>query len=97
VTPAARPAPGSPAPGSPAPGRTDRDAQRWQQAAQLRAEHKRWIIVWLAPENCFRAYRRMPGARRDTALSAATSAEMASLIAQAEQVARAPASGKEGS
>jgi len=87
MTPAARPAPGSPA-----PSRTDRDAQRWQQAAQLRAEHKRWIIVWLAPENCFRAYRRMPGARRDTALSAATCAEMADLIAQAEQPTRTPPS-----
>ena len=80
MTPAARPAPGS----------TDRDAQRWQQAAQLRAEHKRWIIVWLAPEDCFRAYRRMPGARRDTALSAATAAEMADLIGQAEQASGTP-------
>jgi len=87
VTPASRPPPGSPAPSS-----TDRDTQRWQQAAQLRAEHKRWIVVWLAPENCFRAYRRMPGARRDTALSAATSAEMAGLIAQAEQASRTPPS-----
>jgi hypothetical protein len=74
-----------------APGSTDRDAQRWQQAAQLRAEHKGWIVVWLAPENCFRAYRRMPGARRDTALSATTSGQMADQIRQAEQAARTPA------
>ena len=79
----------------PAPGSTDRDAQRWQQAAHLRAEHKGWIVIWLAPENCFKAYRRMPGARRDTALSAATSAEMADLIGQAEQAARTPPSRKE--
>jgi hypothetical protein len=92
MTPASRPAPGRPAPGS-----TDRDAQRWQQAAQLRAEHKGWIVVWLAPENCFRAYRRMPSARRDTALSAATSAAMADLIAQAERAARTPPSRKERS
>jgi len=52
---------------------------------------------WLAPENCFKAYRRMPGARRDTALSAATSAEMAGLIAEAEQAARTPPSRKERS
>jgi len=90
MTPAARPAPGGPASGS-----TERDAQRWQQAAQLRAEHKAWIIVWLAPENCFRAYRRMPGARRDTALSAATSAEMAGLIAQTELATRTPPPRKE--
>jgi hypothetical protein len=78
-----------------APGSTDRDAQRWQQAAQLRAEHKGWIVVWLAPENCFRAYRRLPGSRRDTALSAATSADMAALIAQAEQAPRTPPPPKE--
>jgi len=87
VTPASHPASGS----------TDRDAQRWQQAAQLRAEHKRWIVIWLAPENCFRAYRRLPGARRDTALSAATSAEMADLIDQAEQATRTPPPRTEGS
>ena len=45
---------------------------------------------WLAPERCFRAYRRLPGARRDTALSAATPGEMADLIGQAEQAARTP-------
>jgi hypothetical protein len=67
------------------------DDARWQEAAQLRRERRGWIIIWLAPENCFRAYRRLPGARRDTALSAATSAEMADLISQAEQAAARPA------
>jgi hypothetical protein len=85
----------TPASRRPAPGGTDRDAQRWQQAAQLRAEHRRWIIVWLAPENCFRAYRRLPGSRRDTALSAATAAEMDALIGQAEQGIRTPSPSKE--
>jgi hypothetical protein len=42
-----------------------------------------------AREREFRAYRRLPGARRDTALSAATAAEMAALIAQAEQAGAA--------
>jgi hypothetical protein len=78
-----------------ASGSTARDAQRWQQAAQLRAEHRRWIIVWLAPENCFRAYRRLPGSRRDAALSADTCGQMADLIAQAEQAPRTPPSCKE--
>jgi hypothetical protein len=78
-----------------APGSTDRDAQRWQQAAQLRAEHKAWIVVWLAPENCFRAYRRLPGSRRDTALSADTCGQMADLIAQTEQATRTPPACKE--
>jgi hypothetical protein len=63
----------------------------WREAARLRAEHRSWIIIWLAAENCFRAYRRLPGARRDAALSAATSAEMADLISQTEQAADRPA------
>jgi hypothetical protein len=86
-----------PAPGRRALSSTAIDAQRWQQAAQLRADHKGWIVVWLAPENCFKAYRRLPGARRDTALSAATSAEMADLIGQAEQATRTPPPRTEGS
>jgi len=74
--------------------RQDEDAC-WREAARLRAEHRSWIVIWLAPENCFRAYRRLPGARRDTALSAATAAEIADLIGQAEQAAHTPPSRKE--
>jgi hypothetical protein len=70
-----------------APPAADGDGACWQQAARLRAEHRGWIVVWLAPEKCYRAYRRLPGARRDTALSAATASEMAAQIAQAEQAA----------
>jgi hypothetical protein len=71
--------------------------QAWLEAARLRAEHRKWIVIWLAPQRCFRAYARLPGAKRDTALSAATSAEMATLITQAEQSARAPSSCQERS
>jgi hypothetical protein len=63
----------------------------WREAARLRSQFRTWIMIWLAPENCYRAYRRLPGARRDTALSAATPAEMAALIGQAEQAAARPA------
>jgi hypothetical protein len=59
----------------------------WREAARLRSQFRGWIIIWLARENCYRAYRRLPGARRDTALSAATSAEMTDLISQAERAA----------
>lgn len=62
----------------------------WREAARLRREHRGWIVIWLAAENCYRAYRRLPGARRDTAISAATAAEMADLIGQAEQAATRP-------
>jgi len=65
------------------------DDARWQEAARLRAEHRGWIVIWLAPKNCYRAYCRLPGARRDTALSAATAAEMAAQIGQAEEAGTA--------
>jgi hypothetical protein len=68
-------------------GGRDKDDGCWREAARLRKQHRGWIVVWLAPEGCYRAYRRLPGARRDTALSAATPAEMATLISQAEQAA----------
>lgn len=66
--------------------RQDDDAC-WREAARLRREHRGWIVLWLAAENCYRAYRRLPGARRDTALSTGTPAEMAAQIGQAEQAA----------
>jgi hypothetical protein len=88
MTPAPRPASGGMAPHD-----TDGDGDdaRWQEAARLRAEHRGWIVIWLAPQQRYRAYRRLPGARRDTALSAATPAEMAAQIGQAEQAAERPA------
>ena len=83
-------------PGAGSPAKQEEDAC-WREAARLRAEHRCWIVIWLAAEGCYRAYRRLPGARRDTALSAATSGEMADLIGQAEQAARAVVPGREGS
>jgi hypothetical protein len=67
----------------------------WREAARLRSQFRGWVIIWLAAERRFRAYRRLPGARRDTALSAATPGEMADLIGQAEQTARTPAPPRE--
>jgi hypothetical protein len=66
-------------------GSTAQDDVSWQEAARLRREHRGWVVIWLAAETRFRAYRRLPGARHDTALSAATAGEMADLIQQAEQ------------
>jgi hypothetical protein len=77
-----------PAPGDPPAG--DDDAGRWREAAQLRREHSRWIVIWLAPIRRLRAYARLPGTRRDTALTAATPGELAAQITQAEQAARHP-------
>jgi hypothetical protein len=72
------------------PARQNEDAC-WREAARLRAEYQGWLVIWLAAEGCYRAYRHKPGARRDTALSAVTPAELAALICQAEQAAGRPA------
>lgn len=56
----------------------------WQEAARLRCEHPPWVVIWLASERQFRAYRRMRGARRDTTLTASTPDGLAALIADAE-------------
>jgi hypothetical protein len=73
---------------APLPGE---DAARWRDAARLRAEHSGWVIVWLARTGQFRAYKRLPGARRDTALTATTADALATRITAAEQTAARPA------
>jgi hypothetical protein len=83
-------APG-PAPGEPPPAAVDDDdAGRWREASRLRREHPRWVVIWLAPIRQFRAYARLPGARRDTALTAPTPAGLADQISHAEQSAPGP-------
>jgi hypothetical protein len=71
-------------PGSPSQREED---TCWREAARLRSQFRGWVVIWLARENCFKAYIRLSGARRDTVLSAATSAKMADLIRQTEQAA----------
>jgi len=66
----------------------DDDAGQWREPARLRRDHPRWIVIWLAPIRQFRGYARLPGARRDTALTASTPDGLASLIGQAEQASR---------
>ena len=74
-------------------GGQDDEAARWREAAQLRAEHPGWVIVWLASTGQFRAYRRLPGARRDTALTDPAAAGLAAQITRADpdRPARQPA------
>jgi hypothetical protein len=78
----------APAPGDHQPAAAGDDAERWREAARLRCEHSRWIIIWLAQIGKFRGYARLPGARRDTALTASTAAGLAALIRHAEQATR---------
>jgi hypothetical protein len=66
------------------------DAARWREAAELRGQHSKWVIVWLASIGRFRAYRRLPGARRDTALTDPTATGLADQITRAEQAATTP-------
>jgi hypothetical protein len=74
---------------APAPGEPPGDeAERWREAARLCREHVGWIVIWLGPACEFHAYRRLPGARRDTALTAATAAGLGVLIGLAEDNAR---------
>jgi hypothetical protein len=74
-----------------APGETGDDAACWREAARLRRKHRAWVVIWLARDRCYKAYKRMPGARRDTALSAATAGQMAGQIRAAEKAAARPA------
>jgi hypothetical protein len=69
----------------------DDDERCWRAAARLRREQAGWVIIWLAPASEYRAYRRLPRTRRDTALTARTPAGLAAQIGQAEQAARMPA------
>jgi hypothetical protein len=66
----------------------DNSAARWGEAAELRREYPGWVVIWLAAFAEFRAYRRMPGARHVTVLTAATSQEIAAQIDQAQRAAR---------
>jgi hypothetical protein len=75
----------APAPGDQHPTAGEEEAGRWREAARLRRDHAGWVIIWHAPAGQFRAYGRLPGARRDTALTAPTPARLADLIGQAEQ------------
>jgi hypothetical protein len=79
-----------PASGDP-PAAGHDDVHRWREAGRLRREHPKWVVIWLAPIRQFRAYARLPGNRRDTALTARTPADMAELISHAEQAAPAAA------
>jgi hypothetical protein len=63
----------------------DDETDHWREAAQLRRDHPRWIVIWLAPIRQFRAYARLHGARRDTAITASTPAALVRQIGEAEQ------------
>ncbi len=68
---------------------TGDDAARWQAAKQLRAEHPKWLVIWVARTQRFHAYRlaaSQPGARE------LTDTETAGLAAQMQQAEHTAAS-----
>jgi hypothetical protein len=62
----------------------EQNDERWREAASLRAQFRGWVVIWLAAENCFRAYPRSSTARRAIGLTAPSSADMAELIKHAD-------------
>ena len=73
---------------SPSGGQPDDDDWwRWQEVSRLNGQHPRWVVIWHRETSEFRAYGRLPGARRDTALSARTPGRLSDLIRQTEEAA----------
>ena len=65
----------------------DDDSWRWQEVSRLNGQHPKWVVIWHRERSEFRAYGRLPGARRDTALSALTPTRLSDLITQTEEAA----------
>ena len=66
------------------------DAACRQEAARIRQERPRWVVVWLSRERLFRAYPKFR-APRGTIASAARPEELAAQMDKAELAARRPA------
>jgi hypothetical protein len=67
---------------------TGDDAACWQATKQLRAEHPKWLVIWVARTQRFHAY--LLAASRAEA-SELTDTEPAGLAAQMQQAERAAA------
>jgi hypothetical protein len=67
---------------------TGGDAARWQAAKQLRAEHPRWLVIWVA---CTQRYHAYLLAASRAGASELTDTEAAGLAAQMQQAQRAAA------
>jgi hypothetical protein len=78
----------APSAGDAGPAR-DEDAVCWQAAKQIREEHQRWVVIWLARIGQFRAYPKF-AALRGTAPTAKTVGELTAQMEQVEHTARRP-------
>ncbi len=77
----------APPPGAGSGPAGEDDAGRLREAARLRREHPGWVVLWLAHLRQFRAYPLVQ-ARHGTALTAATSGDLAAQISHTAQAAR---------
>jgi len=77
----------------PAAGERDRpDAARQREAARIRQERERWVVIWVPRESCYKAYPKFR-APRGTVVRAAQPQELMAQIDQVELAARKPAGG----
>jgi hypothetical protein len=76
----------SPAPGPGDATAPDNDAACWQVAKQLRSEHPKWLVIWVARTRRYHAYR-LSGFRPGTGLTDTQPAGLATQIEYAERAA----------
>lgn len=74
-------------------GTAEDDAAIGEVAAQIRREHPRWVVIWVARKREYQAWPLFR-APRETVAAAATAA---GLIQQMEQIERAAGSGRRSS
>jgi hypothetical protein len=76
----------SPAPGPGDATAPDNDAACWQVAKQLRSEHPKWLVIWVARTRRYHAYL-LSGFRPGTGLTDTQPAGLATQIEHAERAA----------
>jgi len=70
------------------------DDAHWREAGRLRRGHPGWVVLWIAKAREYRAYRRLPGTRRDARLAAPTPGDLAAQITAAEGTSLPPSPGQ---
>jgi hypothetical protein len=66
---------------------TGGDATRWQAAKQLRAEHRAWLVIWVARTQRFHGYLLTASRAGASELTDTEPAGLAGQIQQAEHAA----------
>jgi hypothetical protein len=82
----------SPAPGPGDATAPDNDAACWQVAKQLRSEHPKWLVIWVARTRRYHAYL-LSGFRPGTGL---TDTQPAGLATRSSTQNAPPPAGRQG-